>query len=98
MVSVRRLPSGSLPPLPLEANLPSFVKRLRVAGYAERTIRKRKSVAASFVRWLSREELGHNDLDTKGAAFLRRLRRPSKHRLSLERAAVRLFILHLRAE
>lgn len=89
---------GRLPPGIADAHVASFVTQLRAAGYAERTIRKRKTVAVSFVRWAERKKLTLADLgETKTAVFLGRSRRPSKHRIPLERASLRLFLQHLRA-
>lgn len=82
-----------------DAHVVSFVSQLRAEQYAERTIRKRKPVATSFVRWTQDRKLGLADLDeSQVAAFLGRLPGPSRHRIALERASVRHFLRHRRAE
>jgi len=90
---------GRLPPGIPDACVSSFVRQLRAAGYAERTICKKIAVAVSFARWTKHKKLTLADLgEPQTAAFLGRLPRPSKHRIALERASVRLFLRHLRAE
>jgi integrase/recombinase XerD len=82
-----------------DAQVASFVNQLRVSGYAERTIRKRRSVATAFARWAKRKKLALADLDeSQVTKFLGRSHRPSKHRIALERASVRLFLRHLRPD
>lgn len=89
---------GCLPSRLLDADVASFVSQLRAAGYAERTIRNRRSVAASFVRWTNRKKLSLTGLDeSQVTLFLGRTLQPSKHRIALERASVRLFLRHLSA-
>lgn len=90
---------GGLPSRLLDADVASFVSQLRAAEYAERTIRKRRSVAASFVRWTNGKKLSLTDLDeSQVTLFLGRTPRPSKHRIKLERTSVRFFLGHLRAK
>ena len=82
-----------------DGQVASFVEQLRVARYAERTIRKRRSVATAFARWTKRKRLTLSDLDeSQVTKFLGRSPRPSKHRIALERASVRLFLRHLRRD
>ena len=82
-----------------DGQVASFVEQLRVARYAEWTIRKRRSVAIAFAQWTRRKRLTFADLDeSQVTKFLGRTPRPSKHRIALERASVRLFLRHLRPD
>ena len=40
-----------------DTHVESFLRHLRAAGYAERTLRKKRSVAASFARWTRRTQV-----------------------------------------
>jgi site-specific recombinase XerD len=40
-----------------------FLTSLRAQGYAERTLRRKRSVVAAFVRWTVREHIAVNDLN-----------------------------------
>ncbi len=92
-------PGDRTPPGLLDLHVESFVDRLRAAGYARRSLRKRRYVANSFVRWTRNKQLAVRNLDESHVAtFLDRLPRRSKERFSLERAAMRLFLRHLRAD
>jgi site-specific recombinase XerD len=35
----------------LDTHVESFLRHLRAAGYAERTLSKKRSIVASFLRW-----------------------------------------------
>jgi len=77
----------------------SFLTHLRTQGYAERTLRKKRSVAASFARWTVEKHLTIHDLNESHlAAFVDRLPQRRKARAKFETAAVRLFLKYLRAE
>jgi len=99
---------SSIPPIPLEdhqasglldIHVVSFVHSLRAAGYAERSVVKRQSVAKVFVRWARDEQVTVADLDESHiAGFLKRLPKREKDQMALERAALRLFLRHLRDE
>lgn len=77
--------------------LQSFVAGLRVAGYSESSIDKRKWPARAFIRWM---ELNGSPLveatEKQVAAFLERSGARTEDRRSLERTATRLFLGHLR--
>ncbi len=90
------LPSGEDPISGFDAHLESFVRELHTAGYAQRTIRRKRCVAASFLKWLQQEQVSVVDVDEVHAtAFLERALGRSRDRLALERAAVRGFLQHL---
>jgi len=89
--------SGRAQPL-LDDQIEPFLQHLRDAGYAERTIRKKRTIARAFARWAKRKGIATIDLnDGHVDAFVRRLPRGGKPRLKFELAAVRLFLGYLRA-
>jgi integrase/recombinase XerD len=99
---------SSIPPVPsenrqasglLDLHVVSFVDCLRAAGYAESSVVKRQSVAKAFVRWMRDEQVALADLDESHvAAFFTRTPERTKDQMALERAALRLFLRHLRDE
>ena len=99
---------SSTPPVPsadpqasclLDLHVASFVSCLRTAGYAERSVSKRQSVAKAFVHWTRDEQVAITDLDESDVvAFLMRMPAPAKNRKALEGATLRLFLRHLRDE
>jgi integrase/recombinase XerD len=92
-------PGGHEPPGRLDACVTSFVGQLRSAAYSECTIRKRRAAVRAFVRWIEARRLPLTGLDGfQVDAFLARFKRQSKDRFARERAALRLFLRHLRAE
>jgi hypothetical protein len=81
----------------LDDQIEPFLQHLRDAGYAERTLRKKRTIARAFARWAKRKgiatiHLNDGDVD----AFVRRLPRGGKSRLKFELAGVRLFLGYLR--
>ena len=94
--------STSPPKIPHEirrSEVESFFAHLRDAGYADRTLRKKRSVARSFSQWTRRKKVAVEDLDeSHAAAFLRRYPRCRKARAALASATVRLFLGYLRLE
>jgi integrase/recombinase XerD len=71
-----------------------FLTSLRAQGYAERTLRRKRSVVAAFVRWTVREHIAVNDLNeshlsafVKGSPLLKQ-----KARVRFEMAALRPFL------
>ena len=83
----------------LDPHVESFVRSLRAAGYAQRTLRKKRRAVAAFVRWMRREQVSITDADERHvAAFLQRGARRPKHRHMVERAALGRFLDHLRAK
>ena len=82
----------------LDDYVESFLQHLRGAGYAERTIRKKRTVARAFVRWAKRKGIATTDLnDGHVDAFVLRLPRGGESRRQFELAVVRLFLDYLRA-
>jgi integrase/recombinase XerD len=89
--------SGGAQPL-LDDQIESFLQHLRDAGYAERTLRKKRTIASAFARWAKRKGIATIALnDGHADAFVRRLPRGGAPRLKFELAAVRLFLGYLRA-
>src|SRR6202045_1944516 len=82
----------------LDDHIEPFLKHLRVAGYAERTLRKKLTVARAFARWMRRKQIAMDDLDDSHlAAFVARSpRRPMAH-VKFERAVMRLLFEYLRS-
>jgi len=82
-----------------DIHIDSFLAYLRAQGYAERTLRKKRSVAASFVRWTVRKQLAVNDLNESHlSAFVKCSPFKRKARVKFEMAALRPFLKYHRAE
>ena len=66
----------------LDDQIEPFLQHLRDAGYAERTLRKKRTVARAFARWAKRKRIATVDLnDGHVAAFVARSpRRGKSHR------------------
>lgn len=88
------------PPLGLlGTHVESFLEYLRSAGYAERTLRKKRWIAASFTQWTRGKQVAIGDLnESHVAAFVERSRQRRKARVSFELAVLRLFLGYLRLE
>ena len=81
----------------LDDQIEPFLQHLRDAGYAKRTLRKKRTIVRAFSRWASRKGIAATGLtDRHIDAFVRRLPREGKSRLNFERAGVRLFLGYLR--
>ena len=81
----------------LDKQIEPFLKHLCAAGYAERTLRKKRTVVRAFARWTSRKQIVLNDLnDGHIAAFVARSPRRRKAHVKFELAAMRLFFGYLR--
>ncbi|MGA2725568.1 MAG: tyrosine-type recombinase/integrase [Bryobacteraceae bacterium] len=88
---------GRTPESLLDDHIEPFLKHLRAAGYAERTLRKKRTVARAFARWAKRKQIPGNDLnDAHIAAFVARSPRRRKAHVKFELAAIRLFFEYLR--
>ena len=73
-----------------DVHIDSFLASLRVQGYADRTLRKKRSVAAAFARWTVREQLAVNDLNESHlSAFVNGSPFKQKARVKFEMAALR---------
>ena len=81
----------------LDNHIEPFLKHLRAAGYAERTLRKKRTVARAFARWARRKQIAGDDLnDSHIAAFVSRLPRNRKAHVKFELAVMRLLFEYLR--
>src|SRR3954454_10370024 len=81
----------------LDDQIEPFLKHLRGAGYAERTLRKKRTVARAFARWTRRKQIAVDDLnDDHIAAFAARSPRRRKAHVKFELAVVRLLFEYLR--
>jgi hypothetical protein len=52
---------GGAPGSLLDEHIEPFLKHLRSAGYAERTLRKKRTVAKAFARWARRKQIVGGD-------------------------------------
>ena len=83
----------------LDTHVELFLDRLRAAGYAERTLSKKRTITESFVRWIKREGVAVTDLNESHlAAFVRRSPERHKTRVNFELAGLRPFLKYLRQE
>jgi integrase/recombinase XerD len=81
----------------LDDQIEPFLKHLRAAGYAQRTLRKKRTVARAFARWTRRKQIVLNDLnDGHIAAFVARSPRNRKAHVKVELAVMRLLFEYLR--
>src|SRR5262249_31971525 len=81
----------------LDDQIESFLQHLRDAGYAERTLRKKRTVAKAFAQWANLKGIALTDVnDGRADAFVQRLPREGKSRRQFELASVRLFLGFLR--
>ncbi len=83
----------------LDTHVESFLRHLRVAGYAERTLSKKRTIAASFVRWTKGERVAVEDLnESHVVAFVKRSPQRRKARVTFELSILRPFLGYLRLE
>ncbi len=81
----------------LESHIEPFLRHLRDAGYAERTLRKKRTVARAFARWTRRKQIALTNLnDGHVAAFVARSPRRRKAHVKFELAAMQLVFGYLR--
>lgn len=82
-----------------DTHINSFLTHLRSQGYAERTLRKKRSTVAAFARWTVEKQLDVDDLNASHlTTFIERLPLRYKPRVNFEQAALRPFIEYLHAE
>ncbi len=96
-----RVASEAGPPTGLaDDHLQSFLKHLDAAGYAQETVRKKRSVAISLERWIRSRQLELTELDDSLIdAFVRqRSARRTKAQISFDMSALRSLLKYLRAE
>lgn len=48
----------------LDDQIEPFLQHLRGAGYAERTLRKKRTVLRAFVRWAKRKQIASRRIST----------------------------------
>jgi len=88
---------GGTPGSLLDNHIEPFLKHLRAAGYAERTLRKKRTVAKAFARWARRKQIAGDDLnDGHIAAFASRSPLNRKAHVKFELAVMRLLFEYLR--
>ncbi len=96
-IAKRSTSKESPPPYLSSDHIHSFLNHLRSNGYGEKTLRKKKSVITSFVRWAVEKKLAVDDLnETHLAAFVERSAKRTKDRVNFERAALQPFFTHLK--
>ncbi len=77
----------------------SFLHHLQAEGYADRTLRKKKSIVASFVRWAVEKKLAVHDLNESHLTeFIERQTKKTNERINFERTALRPFFTHLKGK
>jgi site-specific recombinase XerD len=81
----------------LEGHIELFLKQLRSAGYAETTLRKKRTVARAFAQWMRRRQIAVEDLkDDHLVAFVTRSPRRRKACAQFELGVMRLLFEYLR--
>ena len=55
----------------LDDQIEPFLKQLRDAGYAERTLRKKRTVARAFARWAKTKQIATRDLNDESHSRVR---------------------------
>jgi len=81
----------------LDTDLQDFITHLRGAGYAQRTLRKKRSVLRAFTRWSRRRKWPVAALsEFHVESFLARSPRKRQAHKAFESAALRPFLDHLR--
>ena len=82
----------------LENHTEPFLNRLRSAGYAEHTLRKKRSVTRAFTRWMKRKRITVDDFnESQIDAFVARSPRKRQDHAKFELAVMRLFFRDLRS-
>src|ERR1041384_657387 len=82
----------------LDDHIEPCLNYLRAAGYAERTLRKKRTVAKAFARWARRKQIAGDDLnDGHIAAFASRSPLNRKAHVKFELAVMRLLFEYLRS-
>jgi site-specific recombinase XerD len=91
-----RLEAGTTENL-LDDQIEPFLKYLRAAGYAQRTLSKKRTVARAFARWTRRKQIAFNDLnDGHIDVFVARSPRNRTAHTKAELAVMRLLFEYLR--
>ena len=75
-----------------------FLNHLRAAGYAESTLRKKRSVTRTIARWMKRKRITTDNLNESHIdAFVARSPRRRKDHAKFDLAVMRLFFRYLRS-
>lgn len=83
---------------PFKDHVELFLQHLRTAGYAERTLRKKRLALRSFAGWAHRKGIAVADFhDRHAATFLARSSGRTKDWIALQRRAIRQFLRFLRS-
>jgi integrase/recombinase XerD len=83
----------------LDFHIEAFLGHLRTAGYAERTLRNKRSILTAFAQWTKRERIALDRLsDCDIAAFVKRSSGTRVARVKFELAALRPLLEYLRAK
>ncbi len=83
---------------PFDEYVELFLHHLRAAGYAERTLRKKRWALRSLARWAQRKGIAVADFrDRHAAAFLARSYGRAKDFVAVQRRAIRQFQRFLRS-
>jgi integrase/recombinase XerD len=84
---------------PFDEHLELFLDHLRVAGYAERTLRKKRWALRNLAQWAQQKGIAFSDLHNHdAAAFLALSSGRAKDFVAVQRRAVRQFQLFLRSK
>lgn len=80
----------------LAREIEPFRDELRALRYADETLQRKLAIAKEFAQWAEQKAIAPEDLNRETvAAFVARLPQRARSRVSLERAAVRMFLKHL---
>ncbi len=76
-----------------------FLAKLRAAGYSERTLKKKQSVADAFITWSQRKRIALHELNEDCVtAFLRRSPARRMAREKFEKSVLQLLMVYLRRD
>lgn len=80
----------------LQDEIDPFLEQLRAARYAEKTVCRKKAIAAEFAQWAQQHLIVADNLSSNTTAhFVARLPERARTRVALERATLGLFLRHL---
>lgn len=83
----------------LDIHIDAFLSYLRAQGYAERTLRNKRTIVASFARWVERQQVAMTNLDDSHiSAYANETSQCSRESLKSKLAALQAFFGYLRAE
>ena len=83
---------------PFDEHVELFLRHLRAAGYAERTLRKKRWALRSLARWTERKGIAVADFhDRHAAAFLALSSGRAEDFVAVQRRAIRQFLRFLRS-